>query len=209
MTKLRIAASTLLVLTCLVARAITAQDGATEEDVVDFTEQITPTCELIGLVGLPPADWFNVPIQSEREDFVGCQMMRVGEQQELLGILRLLSRNVPADTPEETWISEIIGMEIAWLAQMGYTVGEPLWSKDDVAMAGTDWGQGKAVGLAATIEGNDTPQEVHLLAFGSPTTKYLITLATPAQEVESGVFYKRNTTDFGTLIRTLQFPEIE
>src|SRR5210317_1825118 len=102
--KLRTAASILLVLTCLAGRAITAQDGAAEEDVVDFTEQITSTCELIGLIGLPPEGWFNVPIQSDRESLAGCQMMRTGDQDELLGILRLLSKVVPAETPEDEWM---------------------------------------------------------------------------------------------------------
>jgi hypothetical protein len=208
-TKLRTAACTLLALTCLVSRAITAQDEAAEQDVVDFTKQITPTCELIGLIGLPPEGWFNVPIQSDRESLAGCQMMRTGEQDELLGILRLLSKVVPAETPEDEWLPDFLGLEVAWLGQMGYAVGEPLWKRDDVPMAGTDWGSGKAIGLSATIEGNTTPQEIHFLTFGSPTTKYLITLATPAESVEDGVFYKRNTADFGTLIRTLQWPDKE
>ena len=180
-----------------------------ESDYVDFSDRITPTCELIGLVGLPPEGWFNVPIEDTGEDLAGCQMMRTNESEELVGILRLLSRVFPEGTPEETWFTEMLGVEVVWLGEMGITLGEPLWRKDDVNMAGTDWGQAKAIGLAAATNGSDTPQEVHFLAFGGPTNKYLFTLATPAETVDEGLYYKRNTADFGILIRTLQFPASE
>ena len=199
--KLRITAMALVLL--IPALAV----SATEEDVVDFSDQITPTCELIGLVGLPPEGWFNVPIERPMEGFQGCQMMRTGEQDELLGILRLSSRIFPADTPEEEWYSQLVGLEVAWLEEMGITLGEPMWRREDVPMTGTGWEPGKAIGLEATIEGNDIPQEVHLLTFGGSTTKYLITLSTPAKEVEKGIYYERNTSDMGVLMRTLQFPK--
>lgn len=182
---------------------------AAEEDYVDFTDRITPTCDLIGLVGVPPEGWFNVPIDSSREDVAGCQMMRTSDEEELIGILRVLSHIFPADTLEEIWFSELIGLEVTSLGEMGITLGEPLWRKEDVPMTGTGWDPGKAIGLEASIAANDIPQEVHFLAFGGPTTKYLISLSTPAKGVDDGVMYKRNTADFGILIRTFQFPEDE
>jgi hypothetical protein len=177
-----------------------------EKDYVDFSDRITPTCELIGLVGIPPEGWFNVPIDSVGENLQGCQMMRTDEQEELVGILRLLSRDFPENTPEETWFTELLGLEVTWLEEMGITLGEPLWRRDDVPMTGTGWEKAKAIGLSASGENSDITQEVHFLAFGGPTTKYLFSLATPAQAVDEGVYYKRNTDDFGVLIRTLQFP---
>ena len=193
----------------IVLTAVTSLAVAADEDYVDFSDRITPTCELIGLVGVPPEGWFNVPIQSEATDISGCQMMRTNDQEELVGILRLLSKVFPVDTPEETWFSELVGIEVTSLGEMGITLGEPLWRKDDVPMTGMDWENGKAIGLEATIEGNDAPQEVHFLAFGGPTTKYLISLSTPNKAFDDSTHYRRNTGDFAVLIRTMQFPEDE
>ena len=87
--------------------------------------------------------------------------------------------------------------------------GSRRWgSRDDVPISGLgDFKNGTGLGLEATIEGNDTPQEVHFLGFNSPTIQYLLTLSTPARDVEEGVYYKRNTDDFGVLIRTFQLPK--
>lgn len=193
----------------MVSIVVTAPSVAADEDYVDFTDRITPECELIGLIGIPPEGWFNVPIQTEATDIRGCQMMRTNDQEELVGILRLLSKVFPADTPEETWFTDLVGMEVTSLGEMGITLGEPLWSKDDVPMTGMDWDDGKAIGLEARIEGNDAPQEVHFLAFGGPTTKYLISLWTPNKAVDDSAHYTRNTGDFAVLIRTMQFPDGE
>ena len=200
----RVAGLYLIVWTLITALAVAA-----DEEYVDFSDRITPTCELIGLVGVPPEGWFNVPIQTEAKDIRGCQMMRTNDQEELVGILRLLSKVFPANTPEETWFSDLVGLEVTSLGEMGITLGEPLWRKDDVPMTGMDWENGKAIGLEAVIEGNEAPQEVHLLAFGGPTTKYLISLSTPNKGVDDNTHYTRNTGDFAILIRTMQFPEGE
>lgn len=177
--------------------------AAAQEGAVDLSDQITLTCELIGLVALPPPGWFNVPIESPLETLVGCQMMRTSDSEELVGIMRLLSTEVPVDTPQETWFAELMGLEIAWLEEMGITLGATLWRRDDFPVAGPGFGPGRAIGLEAIIEGNDVPQEVHFLGFGGPTTKYLLTLSTPSRAVEDGVHYQRNTADFGVLLRTL------
>jgi hypothetical protein len=180
-----------------------------EEEIIDFSDRMTPTCDLIGLVGLPPAGWFNVPIEVPQKDLAGCQMMRTDENEELVGMIRLLSRVVPAETPEETWMPELIGLEAVWLEEMGVMLGEPIWRKEEVAVAGEGFEAGKAVGLAATIEGSEYPQEVHLLAFGTPTAKYLVSLCTPDSTVDEGVHLERNTADMGTLLRTFQYPDAE
>ena len=199
-------ATTLLLVHCsLVAVSVMASE---EEEVVDFSDQMTPTCELIGLIGYPPDGWFNVPIEIPAPDLAGCQMMRAGESDELLGIMRLLSVVVPEGTTEDKWLAGILDMEANWLQEMGITLGDPLFRRDDVPISGLgDFENGTGLGLAATIEGNDIPQEVHFLGFNSPSVQYLLTLSTPARAVEDGVYYQRNTDDFGVLIRTFQLPE--
>jgi hypothetical protein len=183
-----------------------ADPGLSRDEVIDFSDRMTPTCELIGLVGLPPEGWFNVPIEAPQDDLAGCQMMRTDENEELVGMIRLLSREVPEGTPEETWMPELIGLEAAWLEEMGVVLGDPIWRKEEVAVAGEGFEAGKAIGLAATIEGSEYPQEVHLLAFGTPTIKYLVSLCTPDSTVDAGVHLERNTADMGTVIRTFQYP---
>ena len=179
-----------------------------DEEVVDFRDQMTPTCELIGLIGYPPEGWFKVPIEIPAPDLAGCQMMRAGESDELLGIMRLLSVVVPEGTAKDKWLAGVLGLEAQWLQEMGITLGDPLFRRDDVPISGLgDFENGTGLGLAATIEGNDIPQEVHFLGFNSPSVQYLLTLSTPDRAVEDGVYYQRNTDDFGVLIRTFQLPE--
>ncbi len=175
-----------------------------DEEFLDFSDQMTPICELLGLEVKPPPGWFNVPIEEDRDDFAGCQMMLTGEQEELVGMMRLMSLRFPADTPEETWFPAILDMEISWLAEMGITLEEMLFSRNDVPIAGDGFAPGKGVGLRASIEGNDIPQEVHFLGFGKPDEKYLLSLSTPGRDVEEGVYYQRNTADFGVLLRSFQ-----
>jgi len=180
--------------------------AALADETVDFSEQTTPTCELIGLVGQPPAGWFNVPIESPGPNLAGCQMMRAGEDEELAGIMRLLSLVVPEGTPEKEWFPALLDLEVAWLGEMGITLGETLFARENVPSQGPGFDPGRAVGLAATIEGNSTPQEVHFLGFGGLQAKYMLTLATPGREVDGGTHYQRNTADFGVLLRTFQLP---
>jgi hypothetical protein len=194
-----------LCLVCLPA-LVPLPNAARAEETVDFSDQITPTCELIGLVGQPPAGWFNVPIESPGPNLLGCQMMRAGENEELVGIMRLLSLVVPDGTPEEEWFPAILELEVTWLGEMGITLGETLFARENVPSRGPGFAPGQAIGLAATIEGISTPQEVHFLGFGGPRAKYLLTLATPGREVDGGAHYQRNIGDFGVLLRTFQLP---
>ena len=176
---------------------------AEDEDIVDFSEHITPVCEIVGLRAVPPNGWFNVPIDSEDDAVSGCQMMRAGEEQELVGILRLLSARLPEDEDAPPWFAVLIAMEQQVISEMGYTLGEVLWARPEVPISGDGFGNARAVGLAATIEGNDAPQEAHFLVFDRAADKFIITLLTPAKTVDEGVYYKRNTDDFGILIRSL------
>ena len=132
--------------------------------------------------------------------------MRTGESEELVGIMRLLSVTLPASASEPPWFAVMIGLEQESIASMGYTLGGVMWQRDDVPIAGSGFENARAFGLEATIDGNDTPQEAHFLVFEKGEEKYIITLLTPGREVESGVFYKRNTKDFGILIRGLKTP---
>ena len=194
----------LLVLCCLAALPATAS----EEEHADFSDQMTPSCELIGLTGYPPEGWFTVPMKIPAPDLAGCQMMRTGDDDELLGILRLISVVVPEGTLEDKWLAGLLDLESQWLEEMGITLGEALFKRDDVPISGLgDFKNGTGLGLEATIESNDTPQEVHFLGFNSPTIQYLLTLSTPARDVAEGVYYKRNTDDFGVLIQTFQLPK--
>jgi hypothetical protein len=177
-----------------------------DEDVIDFSDKITPVCEVVGLSVEPPPGWFNVPIESADEAVSGCQMMRTGEQDELLGILRLLSVHLPEPDEEDLppWYDMLLALENQMIANMGYVVGEVLWSRPDVPISGSGFENARAVGLASSIEGSDVPQEAHFLVFENGSQKFIITLLTPAKSVAEGVYYQRNTDDFGILIRSLR-----
>jgi len=180
-----------------------------EDEIIDFSDKITPVCEVVGLSVRPPTGWFNVPIESEDEAVSGCQMMRTGEQDELLGILRLLSVHAPETAGEDSpaWYDLLLALENQMISGMGYILGDVLWTRLDVPISGSGFENARAIGLATAIEGSDVPQETHFLVFENGPQKYIITLLTPAQSVDEGVYYKRNTDDFGLLIRSLKQPE--
>ncbi|MFC1719792.1 hypothetical protein ACFL00_01460 [Pseudomonadota bacterium] len=174
-----------------------------DEDFIDFSDKTTATCVVKGLTAKPPPGWFNVPIESEDDALTGCQMMRTGREEELLGILRVLSVQLEQDEDSPPWYAVMLALEQQILAQMGYTLGDVLWRKDNVPISGEGFENARALGLAASIEGNDVPQEAHFLVFEHGSQKFLITLLTPARDVDEGTYYQRNTDDFGVLIRTL------
>lgn len=188
-----------LALALLLAANTSAEE---EEDIVDFSDMMTPVCEVHGLSARPPGGWINVPIESDSEAVRGCQMMRIREEgRALVGILRLLSVRLPEPPDDAPWWAMMIGLETGNIAVMGYTLGEVLWSRENVPIQGDGFSGARAVGMASRIEGNDIPQETHFLVFERDDTKYIVTLLTAAREVEKGVYYDRNTADFGVLIR--------
>lgn len=183
----------------LAGTALTAQSS--DDQVVDFSDRLTPRCELSGLTATPPAGWFNVPIDSQDDAIAGCQMMRTGEQDELLGIMRVLSVRLPDGVPEDRWFEVLVEIERQLVAQMGYSLGDVLWLRDKVPVAGPGFGDGRAAGLEASIEGNDVPQEAQFLGFGNQVTKYLLTLLTPAKSIDGGVYHRDNHQGFVSLMR--------
>lgn len=179
-----------------------------EEPVADFSDRMTSKCEVQGLLAHPPAGWLNVPMESSEAEVAGCQMMLTREGDDaLVGILRILSVDLAGvDTGDAPWWSIPLTMEIDLVGGMGYVLGEVLWTRDSVPVHGEDFGDGRAIGFESGIEGNDTPQEAHFLLFERADTKYIVTLLTPAREVEEGVYYRRNTTDLGSLISSFTVP---
>jgi len=172
------------------------------DEYVDFTEQMTPICEVEKLTVPPPGGWINVPIETNETTIRGCQMMLIVDEA-LIGILRILSfdlSNPPADMPP--WEHHLIGVESVLIYEMGYRLGDPIWQRQEVPVAGQGFGGAKAIGLSANIEGNDNPQEAHFLVFENATHKYLITLLTPSESVDQGVHYKSNTQGMATVMRT-------
>lgn len=197
------AAAILLVLYPAWSDATASENG----DTLDFTDKITPVCEIAGLNARPPAGWFNVPIESGDEAVRGCQMMRAREGDEaLVGIARVLSVQFPNASKDPPWWATLITLETSNIERMGISLGKVLWSREDVPIQGQGFSNARAIGLESRIEGNDTPQEAHFLVFEKGPTKYIVTLLTPAKEVEDGVYYKRNASDFGVLIRSFTLP---
>ncbi len=169
-------------------------------DTVDFSEMATPLCEVDGLRAPPPSGWFNVPIESADPTLRGCQMMRTRGDGALVGIARVLSVTLSAPTTDPPWQVLMLTFERDNVARMGYAAGEMLWRRDDVPVAGEGFEGGFAVGLSARIQGNDAPQEIHLVLFESGLTKYVVSLLTPGREVGDGGYYERNVADFAALI---------
>ena len=178
--------------------------GAQEGEIVDFTDQMTPVCELANLKAVPPERWINVPIETGEEKLQGCQMMLIIDQA-LIGVLRLLSfdlSNPPPDMPR--WEEHVIGIEAVLIHEMGYRLNEPIWRKNDVSITGQGFTNATAIGFSAKIEGNALPQEAHFLVFESPTHKYLIDLLTPAKSVDQGIHYTKNTQAMAAVMGTLR-----
>jgi len=177
-----------------------------DDDVIDFSDRMTPVCEVVGLSVKPPPGWFNVPIESAEKAISGCQMMRAGPDDELLGIVRLLSVYLP-DTDASgspKWYDVLLSVETQMISSMGYVLKDVLWKRLDVPISGSGFKNARAIGFASTVEGSEAPQEVHFLVFESGPQKYAVTLLTPARSVNGGAFYERNTNDYGTVIRSLK-----
>jgi hypothetical protein len=165
----------------------------------------TATCEVAGLVAVPPSGWVSVPFETPPPGHLGCVMMRVDGQQ-LLGILRIRSASGPSREFTEDAYDRLVANEIAALAAMNIMVDlerGPLWTRDTVPVAGAGFRDGRAVGLTARIKGNEVAQEAHVLVFRSDTSKYLVSLVTPTQ-ARDGDLYRSNTNAMGVLVRTLQ-----
>ncbi|HEU5163758.1 MAG TPA: hypothetical protein VFV54_11465 [Thermoanaerobaculia bacterium] len=188
----------------LVAGLLAIAGVALAQETIDFGERMTPRCEMAGLISVPPPGWINVPLESPPPGHHGCMMMRTNEKKELVGVLRIRSRSAPALDGKGEPFEALFTSEVASVGEMGYVMDEPpLWVRENVPINGEGFRDARGIGLAAMIEGNPTPQEVHLLVFRSDRAEYIVTLMTPAKSFDPKL-YDRNVNDFGTLIRTLQ-----
>ena len=169
----------------------------------DFSDKVKPTCELAKIVARPAEGWFNVPIESPRPGHLGCQMMRTNDAEELVGILRIRSVTAPAAEFSADNEAALIADERKILQRMNIEVGpEPLWTRDNVPLKGAGFSEARGGGYPASVGGNPVNQEVHFLTFRAEDARYLVTLITPSKRHDEGV-YKRNTDDFGVVIRSL------
>lgn len=179
---------------------------AQEQESVDFSDQMTAQCEVDGLVVEPPAGWINVPIDTGIDQLAGCQMMLV-EDEILMGVLRILSfdwMDAPADLPP--WQQHVMTVESMLIEAMGYQIVEPIWRRETVPISGPGFGNGRAMGFAVKIAGNDIPQESHMLVFDSGDIKYLVDLLTPAKSVNEGVYYSKNLLAMKAIMQGFKVP---
>ncbi len=177
--------------------------GAVQSEEENLAALATPRCEIPGLAVVPPKPWYSVPVDSAEEGIEGCQMIwEEGEQ--YMGILRLMSFDL-SDRPKQQadWESFVIGFEAVVLERMGFKLGKPTWKRDSVPVSGEGFGNGKAAGFLASLEGGTTENEVHFMLFESASHKYVISGIMPSREASPGV-YKANTDAMGTVMRTLQ-----
>ena len=178
----------------LAAAAVVAQD---------FSDKIKPTCELAKIVARPAEGWFNVPIESPRPGHLGCQMMRANDAEELVGVLRIRSVTAPAAEFSADSDAALIADERKILQRMNVEVGaEPLWTRENVPLKGAGFREARGGGYPASVDGNPVPHEVHFLTFRAEEARYLVTLITPSKRHDEEI-YKRNTDDFGVVIRSL------
>lgn len=175
--------------------------GVNAQDEDNLVALATERCELPGLTVAPPAPWYSVPIESKEVD--GCQMIwEEGDQ--FMGILRLVAFDAGRLAGEAVaWEDFVVAFESEVYKNMGIKLGAPIWKRDVVPVSGPGLGNGKAIGLNASLEGVAHQNEVHFMLFDSPTHKYSISVLTPAKGASEEV-YMANTGAMGTVMRTLQ-----
>jgi hypothetical protein len=186
----------------LAGSALHAQDNEVER----LKRSATATCAIAGLIATPPAGWINVPFEAPPAGQLGCLMLRYNEQAQLLGVLRIRSASEPAAEFTDEAYDRLLANEITAIVAMDIVVdleGGPLWRRDKVPVSGAGFRDGRAVGLRARIKDNDVAQEAHLMVFRSDSSKYLVSLVTPAQTHDKAL-YQANTGAMGALVRTLK-----
>jgi hypothetical protein len=175
--------------------------AARDDAYLDFTDQMTPVCSVVGLTVEPPTGWINVPIDSQDNTIAGCQMMLI-ESEALIGIMRLLSVQVPDDIDAHKML---VGIEAQAIVGMNYELGERLWHSENVPVSGLEgFGDGNALGVSLSIPGNANAQEGHFLTFHGPEAHYILTLLTPAESVDDGSHYEKLTRAMSTVMTTLK-----
>jgi hypothetical protein len=194
----------LSIVAVLATLSVHAGVALAQAQTVDFSSRVTPACEFAGLTVKPPAGWINVPFDKPPKGHRGCQLMRINEREELVGIIRVRSATEPTAEFKEEGFGRLLANEAVAVSEMGYVLArESLWARENVPVSGAGFRDGRAVGVAARITGNDVPQEAHFLVFRSDDAKYVFTLLTPQQSYSESL-YQRNSSDFGVVIRSLQ-----
>lgn len=169
----------------------------------DLKPLATASCEVPGLAVVPPAPWYSVPIDSAEAIVEGCQMLwEEGDQ--YMGIMRLVSFDL-REQPEAAgnWENFAIGFEAMVMEEMNFKLGQELWRRDTVPVTGEGFGNGKAIGFQARLEGVEHANEAHFMLFQSTTHTYIISMLTPSQAASPEV-YEANTRAMGQVMQTLQ-----
>ena len=201
-------AGRVVVTACLFLFALLPLKGVAEDEVIDFADQIVPFCSVLGLLAIPPSGWFAMYMEGLPEQLAGCQMMRTGPNEELVGIIRLSGSQVKDGKPGTDSRQRHVRFEIEVLRNMGIVLDqeEPLWSREDVPLTGIESAgfsdTAQAVGYRAVIVETRTPQEVHVLTFHGASMQYALVLITPPRFMEPDI-HQRNTSDFGRVLGTL------
>lgn len=190
----------------LVLLGLQSTPATGEQDMIDFGDQATSECRLIGLQAPAPAGWFTVPISDLPDGMAGCQMMRTDRDDNLVGLIRLSASDTGARAPGEESRNRQVAIELEVLAAMGIKPRDRLWSRDDVPVSGPEssgFSSAQAVGLSAVIEETGLAQELHFLTFHGPSTQYALLLITPPPSTEPDI-HQRNVGDFGRVIQGLK-----
>lgn len=179
-----------------------------EDDILDFAGDTVPVCEVIDLLASPPEDWFAVPMEGLPSGLAGCQMMRTGPDEELVGILRVSGHRLREGEPGDQSRQRQLQFEVEVLGAMGIVldIEQPLFSRDNVPLGGsraTGFSEAaQAIGFRALVLETEAPQEVHMLSFHGPDSQYALVLITPPRFVDQDI-HQRNTADFARLLGSL------
>ena len=150
------------------------------------------SCEVAELAVTPPSGWLTASLETSDNTIRRCQMTLVVEGS-LYGYVRVSSFDLSAAPADAVpWYQQVVNFETASIFKKGYTLGEFISSQKNVPITGTGFRNARALVIAAELKNNSFDQEVQFLVFESDNYKYLITLVTPAESVQSGEYYRRN-----------------
>ncbi|MEH6608538.1 MAG: hypothetical protein V7696_04145 [Halioglobus sp.] len=159
------------------------------------------SCEVAELAMTPPSGWLIASLETNDNTIRRCQMTLVVEGS-LYGYLRVSSFDLsgaPADAAP--WYQQVVNFETASIYKKGYTLGEFISSQKNIPITGTGFRNARDMVIAAELKNNSFDQEVQFLVFESDNYKYLITLVTPAESVQSGEYYNRNVAGKAELMQ--------
>jgi hypothetical protein len=161
------------------------------------------SCEVAELSVVPPKGWLTASLETNDSTLRVCQMALVVEGS-LYGYVRVSSFDL-SDTPADAapWYQQVVNVETASIYKKGYTLGEFVSSEKNIPITGTGFRNARALVVAAELKTNAYDQEVHFLVFESDNYKYLITLLTPAESVQGGLYYHRNVAGKAAVMQSL------